>query len=672
MAVTDGEDRVIAAAQQIVKALGSNENLAEDMLRILSTFDDRFSSMNPMVRSNRESTLASLPVPISDVEKTLDGVEETVIKLDAALSDSTRHSMIWGCERGGSGSFLQAVNAVQGMLSTLSVSLAYRSLFERARNAHQSAMARLEEEFKHMLVVHSQSIDPKSLLDSVSGPFTSNDRDDRPEVESCSPGRDEQGECIPVAESNSNANSDLELIPPKVVPDLNDIAKCMVAGGCGREICQAYASLRRTMLEQNLIKLGVEKLSVEVIQKMPWEMLENKIKRWIQCLKVSVRVIFSAEGKLSDKVFVGLGPWRETCFADLAKGHILQLLSFGEAIAISRQSPEKLFKILDMYEILGDLLPVINSIFASEACSNVRSEASDTLMRLGEAARGTFTEFENAIKRDTSKTPVFGGSIHPLTRYVMNYIRFLFEYSNTLKRLLGDRKRDAPILMGMDMSSKQDFVGEDENSVADHLSPLAAQVVWLTVLLECNLDGKSKLYKDPAQAYLFLMNNVHYMVKKVKHSELATLFGEDWIKKHTGQVRQYTTTYVRVAWKKVFACLKEEELNMNGSVSGSVSRVVVKERLKIFNSAFDETQKIQSTWVVPDPELRQELQNLVSEKLIPGYRSLLCRFQNYVESGKHCKKCKKYSLEDLEGYLLDMFVVTSESVRARRRSFSTV
>lgn len=34
--------------------------------------------------------------------------------------------------------------------------------------------------------------------------------------------------------------------------------------------------------------------------------------------------------------------------------------------------------------------------------------------------------------------------------------------------------------------------------------------------LQNNLDGKSKLYKDPALMYIFLMNNIHYMVKSVR------------------------------------------------------------------------------------------------------------------------------------------------------------
>lgn len=34
--------------------------------------------------------------------------------------------------------------------------------------------------------------------------------------------------------------------------------------------------------------------------------------------------------------------------------------------------------------------------------------------------------------------------------------------------------------------------------------------------LQTNLDGKSKQYKDPALTHLFLMNNIHYMVRSVR------------------------------------------------------------------------------------------------------------------------------------------------------------
>ena len=55
----------------------------------------------------------------------------------------------------------------------------------------------------------------------------------------------------------------------------------------------------------------------------------------------------------------------------------------------------------------------------------------------------------------------------------------------------------------------------------------ASKLCGLFVLLECNLDGKSKVYKDVAQSY-FLMNNAHYIVGKVKQSEVSLFVGEVW------------------------------------------------------------------------------------------------------------------------------------------------
>lgn len=47
-------------------------------------------------------------------------------------------------------------------------------------------------------------------------------------------------------------------------------------------------------------------------------------------------------------------------------------------------------------------------------------------------------------------------------------------------------------------------------------SQLAAVTTRIMQALQNNLDGKSKQYKDPALTYLFLMNNIHYMVRSVR------------------------------------------------------------------------------------------------------------------------------------------------------------
>jgi len=456
----------------------------------------------------------------------------------------------------------------------------------------------------------------------------------------------------------------------------------MLRAGYKRECVQVYASIRKNALEETLKRLGVERQSIEEVGKMRWEDQEVTIKKWNQNMKLSLRALFPSERRLCDDVFAdGPGSVSDSCFAELAKGPMMQLLSFGEAVAISRRSPEKLFKILDMYETLRDLLPELEEIFSGEASSAVRAEASGILMRLGECARGTFADFESAIQRDGSKTPVPGGGVHPLTRYVMNYIKFMCDYSDTLKLLFGEKKkdsegegeesvdslRDSPRYPSRSLSEDRD---RDGNSA--ELSPLAVQTIWITKVLLSNLEEKSKLYKDLSLTYLFLMNNIHYIVQKVKNTEVRALVGDDWVRKNTSQVRQYASSYQRAAWGKVLACLRDEGIHTSGSFSSGVSKQVLKERFKSFNIAFDEVHKAQMSWVVFDEQLRDELRISISDKILPAYRSFLGRYGQYLESQRHPERYIKYTSDDIEEHLNNLFegYMFSQSSKDLRRRVS--
>jgi hypothetical protein len=72
-----------------------------------------------------------------------------------------------------------------------------------------------------------------------------------------------------------------------------------------------------------------------------------------------VKLLFAGEQKLCDEIWSQLDPYREKCFADVTDTSVHMLLSFGEAIAKSKKSPEKLFVLLDMYETLHDLQPEV-------------------------------------------------------------------------------------------------------------------------------------------------------------------------------------------------------------------------------------------------------------------------------------------------------------------------
>ncbi|CAN7036961.1 unnamed protein product [Brassica oleracea var. botrytis] len=167
--------------------------------------------------------------------------------------------------------------------------------------------------------------------------------------------------------------------------------------------------------------------------------------------------------------------------------------------------------------------------------------------------------------------------------------------------------------------------------------------------LQNNLEGKSKQYKDPALTHLFLMNNIHYMVRSVRRSEAKDLLGDDWVQRHRRVVEQHANLYKRTAWTKVRSIIYITNLvgarvdlirrrRCRGRKQQRSFKRVIEREVKMFNMQFDELHQRQSQWTVPDTELRESLRLAVAEVLLPAYRSFLKRFGPLVESGKNSQR----------------------------------
>ena len=69
----------------------------------------------------------------------------------------------------------------------------------------------------------------------------------------------------------------------------------------------------------------------------------------------------------------------------------------------------------------------IETLFKGKACGEIRESALGLTKRLAQTAQETFGDFEEAVEKDATKTAVLDGTVHPLTSYVINYVKFLFE-----------------------------------------------------------------------------------------------------------------------------------------------------------------------------------------------------------------------------------------------------
>ncbi|KAF9604105.1 hypothetical protein IFM89_002780 [Coptis chinensis] len=657
----DGDERVMAAAQQIVKNLGTSKNVTEDMILILSNFDNRLSTITDLLSTGKDKSCCSDDNnKRNEMEEQFEAAEKIVLRWDSSTGTPQHHSLPWEEAPDEAAEYLTAVDEILQLTEDLSLSSTDGEIMDRAESVLQIAMSRLEEEFRHILIRNTVPLDAGQLYGSirrVSLSFTSNDGD-IDDFESSV----EDDHVSLYHERGASLCDDLcvDLINPDAVLDLKDIAERMIRSGYEKECCQVYTTVRRDVLDECLSILGIEKLSIEEVQRVEWRSLDEKMKKWIQAVKIVIRVLLSGEKHMCDQIFEGSELIREVSFTETAKGCVIQLLNFGDAIAIARPSPEKLFRILDMYEAVADGLPDLQLLFSDGSGVYVYKEAIQILDRLGDAAKCTFEEFENAVQSETSRRPIQGGEIHPLTRYVMNYVKLLVDYSDALNVLL-ESSTDSPNRVAGD---------EDDTLYSGIESPLGRRLLLLISSLESNLEEKSKLYEDGAMQYIFLMNNILYIVQKVKDSDLGKLLGDHWVRKRRGQVRQYATSYLRASWSKVLSCLKDEGIGGSGS-SSNISKVTLKERFKSFNFSFEEVYRNQTQWKVPDSQLREELRISISEKVLPAYRSFLGRFGSHLESGRHSGKYIKYTPDDLENHLLDLFEGTPGLLHNPRRKISS-
>ncbi|XP_022723857.1 exocyst complex component EXO70A1-like [Durio zibethinus] len=602
--------------------------------------------------------------------------EKIILRWDSTASEEARERMIFESDRQEADLYLQAVDEIQRSLSNASISTSSNNNADdrsKVNTTIQIAMARLEEEFRNILITHTSAFETDSLFDPASSSSSTPSHHEHEEDDSLSNDNSINNILLQLHHCGSSDSTsyrstssirEVDLMPAEAICDLQAIAMRMVSSGYFRECIQVYGSVRKSTVDSSFRKLGIEKLSIGDIQRLEWEALESKIRRWIRAARVCVRILFASEKKLCEQIFKCVGTdIDDACFMETVKGPAIQLFNFAEAISISKRSPEKLFKMLDLHDALMELLPDIEAVFDSKSSDSIRVQATEILSRLAEAVRGILSEFENAVLREPSRVPVPGGTIHPLTRYVMNYISLISDYKQTLIELIMSKPSTGSRYSGDPSTPDMEF------AELEGKTPLALHLIWIIVVLQFNLDGKSKHYTDASLVHLFMMNNVHYIVQKVKGSpELREMIGDDYLRKLTGKFRQAATNYQRAAWVSVLYCLRDEGLHVSGAFSSGVSKSALRERFKTFNAMFEEVHRTQATWLVPDAQLREELRISISETLIPAYRSFLGRFRSHIESGKHPENYIKYSVEDLETAVLDFFEGYPVSRHLRRRS----
>ncbi|KAG6521031.1 hypothetical protein ZIOFF_018097 [Zingiber officinale] len=469
----------------------------------------------------------------SKLEETVARAEVVVVKWDPDSSAYANVTSLFHEDRLEARRFLARVCDLQrGMLDFVAAAAEPSRLshpcLARAQTLMQAAMRRLEKEFYQILAANSDLLDPESRSVRSSRTSVSDDHGSDLWDESASP---DQTDGLVARESIAEIERAAAV---DVMTDLRAIADTMVFAGYGFECVRIYRTLRKSVVDEELYQLGFDRsLSSPQIKKMDWAVLELKIRSWLGACRVAVRTLFHRERVLIDHVFSNSNIAREAVFFSVAGDAALQFFAFPEWVAKSKWSPEKFFRLLDMHDAIGEVWPEVELVFSFESTSSVRTQALASFAKLTEAARCTFADFESTIQREPLRSPIPTGGVDPWTRHVMSYVTRLSDYHLSIMEIFAEWQPSPPQSAASDTSSSV--------SVSD--TGFAARLDKLLEPLLSHLERKANLYRDAALSNLFLANNLHYAVNRLRS---CGLLGEQRAEQHAAKVRQYLAGYERM------------------------------------------------------------------------------------------------------------------------------
>nr|GMD62760.1 exocyst complex component EXO70A1-like [Ipomoea batatas] len=437
------------------------------------------------------------------------------------------------------------------------------------------------------------------------------------------------------------------------VHDLRSIAERMSLMGYPHDCKSLYRTARKSHLDANFRRIGIEKLSISDIRRMQWEELEEKIGQWIRAAQFCIENLFCREKIMCQEVFEDLQTAKDDAFfMEIVKDHVTMFFAFAQAVSSIRPSAERLFKILDLHERLSSLLPDIEYIFSAKSSEWVQIQAKITVSQLGQASRDILHNFEHSVLAHSWSVTGVEEGVHPLTTYVMEYLtKMIYGYGQPLTTLITSKPEIMIERMGDTVLNRR-FIDRENQS------PLASHLVWIITSLHCNLKIKSKQHKDYGYEHLFLMNNVRYIVLQVQECALMKdSIGEEYVHDLEENIRIARESYMLSTWNKMQQDLSNGMLIKKMGFGLKLIRFCAggqcssrKHILKDINSTFEEIHRTQSRWLVPDLQLRQELHQCILNGLVPLYDSFV---KQLSEKGKTLSI--KYSVDDLHMAISQMF-----------------
>lgn len=375
------------------------------------------------------------------------------------------------------------------------------------------------------------------------------------------------------------------------------------------------------------------------IDEMQWESLETSISLWIQHFEVAVKTVFVSEKNLCNKVLGNIMDgliWGE-CFVKIADKIMAVFFRFGEGVARSNKEPQKLFKLLDMFDSLEKLKPQFSEIFEGEAGADIFTRFRELEKLLVHASTKVFWEFGLQIESNQDGLPPpQDGSVPKIVRYAINYLKYLA--TDVYRAPMAQVLRTEQIWKAGILSKPE----TDENLLNEAISNIVEA-------LQRNVETKRGRYKDKVLPHIFTMNTYWYIYMRTRNTELGKLLGENYMKKRYKIVAEESAyLYQKQAWGGLVRLLDKEEIGRPPNKEGIGA--LVRGKLEAFMKGFDEiTLRHRSSYNIPDEDLRGQMKEATIKLVVPAYTEFLNTYSSVLQVKSFVAP------ESIQGLLLQIF-----------------
>ncbi|XP_068142391.1 exocyst complex component 7 [Drosophila tropicalis] len=286
-----------------------------------------------------------------------------------------------------------------------------------------------------------------------------------------------------------------------------------------------------------------------------------------------------------------------------------------------------------------------------------REQLTKVLNKLQQTGAKALEHFLDVVKGESS-TNIVGQSnvpkdatVHELTWNTIWFIQHLYEHFDVIGSILSQDVLYATQLETILM--KKELPGEERNKAM-----LAIYIKKALAELNLSIMNKCEQYNDQATKHLFRLNNIHYILKSLQHSnliDLVTLAEPECEHSYLEMIRELKASYQKT-WSKMLAgiySLDELPRPINGKVKDK-DRSILKERFSNFNKDFEEACKIQRGISIRDVILREGIKRDNVEHVLPKYNRF---FEMYagVQFSKNPDKYVKYRPHEINEMLSKLF-----------------